>query len=115
MASRFPRRGEVWLVTLDPTIGHEIQKTRPAVIVTSDLYNRHSPIFLVMPIVSRSTAEYDQVAIRPPDGGLRMASVTLPDQIRAVDDARLLRCLGRLRPETMAQVDALLRVVLDLP
>ncbi len=109
-----PRRGDVWLVSLDPTVGHEIQKTRPAVIVTNDDYNRHNWVILVVPVTSHESADYDQVLIRPPEGGLTDTSVTLPDQLRAIDRSRLVRRLGRLHKETMIDVGDSLRIVLDL-
>ncbi len=67
-----------------------------------------------MPLTSRDTAEYDQVLIRPPEGGLTNNSVTLPDQLRAVDRMRLITKLGELRPPTLQQIDESLRIVLDL-
>ena len=110
----FPRRGEVWLVSLDPTVGHEVQKTHPAVVVTNDIYNEHNWVVLVLPLTSRSNAAYDQVAVLPPDGGVANPSVTLPDQVRAVDRQRLVKRLGMLAPGTIRQVDRSLRIVLDL-
>ena len=109
-----PRRGDVWLVALDPTVGYEIQKTRPAVVVTSDLYNRQNWVILVMPLTSHDSAEIDQVLILPPEGGLSNRSVTLPDQLRAIDRSRLVKRLGRLRSETMLRVNRSLQIVLDL-
>src|SRR5687768_982064 len=109
-----PRRGEVWLVSLDPVIGHEIRKTRPAVVVTSDIYNEFNWVVLVVPLTSHSMAEYDQVLIQPPEGGLTNSSVTLPDQLRAIDRKRLAHKLGRLEPETLRQIDHSLKIVLDL-
>jgi mRNA interferase MazF len=109
-----PRRGEVWLVSLDPTVGHEVQKTRPAIVVTDDIYNEHNWVVLIMPLTSRDKAEYDQVLIDPPNGGLSNRSVTLPDQIRAIDRQRLVTRLGSLTEATMQKVDHSLRVVLSL-
>ena len=109
-----PRRGDVWLVALDPTLGHEIQKTRPAVVVTNDIYNQANWVLLVLPLTSHAHAEYDQVLIQPPEAGLKKASVTLPDQLRAVDRQRLVKRLGRLKADTMQQVDRTLKIVLDL-
>lgn len=106
-----PRRGEVWLVSLDPTVGHEIKKTRPAVIVTSDLYNQHNWLVSVLPLTSRDSAAYDQVLLEPPEGGISNTSVTLPDQVRAVDRRRLVKRLGQLTPVTMLHVDRSLRIV----
>jgi mRNA interferase MazF len=109
-----PRRGDVWLVALDPTVGHEVRKTRPALIVTSNLYNRHNWVLLIVPLSSDDRAEYDQVLVRPPEGGLTSSSVTLPDQMRAVDRRRLVKRLGRLDAETMRLLDRSLKIVLDL-
>jgi mRNA interferase MazF len=107
-------RGDVWLVSLDPTVGHEIRKTRPTVVVTNDIYNAHNWVVLVMPLTSSDTAEYDQVQIVPPEGGLTNPSVSLPDQLRAVDRTRLVKRLGRLRESTMAKIDRSLKIVLHL-
>lgn len=109
-----PHRGDIWLVSLDPTVGHEIKKTRPAIVVTSDVYNRHNWVLLVLPLTSHNKAEYDQVLIRPPEGGLANPSITLPDQLRAVDRSRLVKRLGRLKPATIHAVNRTLRMVLDL-
>ena len=109
-----PQRGQVWRVSLDPTIGHEVKKTRPAIIVTNDVYNTHNWVVLIMPLTSRDTAEYDQVLIQPPEGGLANPSVTLPDQLRAVDRSRLVEHLGDLTPDTIDKVDNSLYIVLDL-
>jgi len=102
-----PRRGEVYLVNFDPTLGAEIQKTRPVVIVQNDVANRHSAITIVAAI----TSQFDhplyptEVLIRPPEGGLRMDFVGLLNQIRSIDKQRLVRRLGTLKPETMDRVD----------
>jgi len=112
--SPVPTRGDVWLVSLDPTVGHEVQKTRPAVVVTSNLYNRHNWVVVVVPMTSHDAAEYDQVLIAPPEGGLVSASVTLPDQIRAVDRRRLIKHLDRVHESTLQRIDRSLRIVLDL-
>ena len=109
-----PRRGDICLVSLDPTVGHEVRKTRPAVVVTSDIYNRHNWVVVVMPLTSHDKAEYDQVLIEPPEGGVTSRSVTLPDQIRAVDRRRLVKRLGQVSKETLRGIDRSLKIVLDL-
>jgi mRNA interferase MazF len=109
-----PSRGDVWLVSLDPTTGHEVQKTRPAVVVSSDIYNRFNWVVVVMPLTSHDTAEYDQVLIVPPEGGVTSVSVTLPDQIRAVDRRRLVKRFGHLNQDIIHKIDRSLRMVLDL-
>ncbi len=109
-----PRRGDIWLVSLDPTVGHEVQKTRPAVVVTADVYNEFNWVIVIVPLTSRDSAEHDQVLVDPPEGGLRNRSATLPDQIRAVDRRRLVKRLGHLSDEVMARLDRTLKVVLAL-
>ena len=109
-----PRRGEIWLVAFDPTVGHEVRKTRPAVVVTNDSYNKHNWVVLVVPLTTRNTAEYDQVLIAPPEGGLTSMSATLPDQMRAIDRQRLVKCLGTLSQDSMSRIDQTLKIVLDL-
>jgi mRNA interferase MazF len=111
-----PRRGEVYLVNFDPTLGAEIQRTRPALIVQNDIANRHSAITIVAAI----TSQFDQplypteVLIRPPEGGLRTDSVVLLNQIRSIDKQRLVRRLGTLKPETMDRVNRAILISMGL-
>jgi mRNA interferase MazF len=113
---RRPRRGEAYLVSLDPTLGAEIQKTRPALIVQNDIANRASPITIVAAI----TASFDsrlyptEVLIRAPEGGLDIDSVVLLNQIRSIDRQRLVRRLGRASSATMGRVDRALMLSLGL-
>jgi mRNA interferase MazF len=84
------------------------------VIVTSDIYNEHNWVVVIVPLTSHDVAEYDQVLVRPPEGGLTSTSVSLPDQIRAIDRSRLVKRLGKLDDETLARLDRSLRIVLGL-
>jgi mRNA interferase MazF len=111
-----PRRGEVYLVNFDPTVGAEIKKTRPALILQSDVANRASPITIVAAITSRFEQPLypTEVLIRRPEGGLQADSVVLLNQIRSIDKQRLVRRLGKLAPPTMARVDRALLLSLGL-
>ena len=104
------------VVDFDPTIGAEIQKRRPALVIQNDIDNRHSPITIVAAITSRIDGKQypTEVAIHPHEAGLTRASVVLLNQIRSVDRRRLVGRLGRLRPETMARVDRALQLSLGL-
>ena len=115
-AVKSPRRGEVWLVALDPTVGSEIQKTRPAVVVQNDHSNRTASTTLVAPITSRvRPALYPTEAFIPAgEGGCRVDSVVLLRQLRCVDHARLVRRLGRLRLQTITAIDRALLITLAL-
>jgi mRNA interferase MazF len=112
----FPRRGEVYLVNFDPTVGAEIQKTRPALVIQNDIANRHSSITIVAALTSKHDERLypTEVLVRPPDGGITTESVVLLNQMRSVDKRRLLKLLGRLRPATMAEVDRALAVSVGL-
>jgi mRNA interferase MazF len=111
-----PRRGEVYLVNFDPTLGAEIRKTRPALIVQNDVANRHSAITIVAAITSQfdQTLYPTEVLISPPEGGLRTDSVALLNQIRSIDKQRLVRRLGTLKPETMDRVDHAILISIGL-
>lgn len=100
-------RGEVWLVTLDPTLRSEIQKTRPCAIVSPDELNGALRTALVVPMTTggRPAPFRVQVSFRGAEGLL------LADQMRAVDVKRLVRRLGRLEDETLAALlDVLARL-----
>ena len=111
-----PRRGDVFLVSLDPTIGAEIKKTRPAVVIQNDPANRRSPITIVAAITSQFEAPLypTEVLVQAPEGGLTVDSVVLLNQIRSVDTGRLVRRLGILRPERMREIDGALLLSLGL-
>jgi len=110
------KRGDVYLVELDPTRGAEIKKTRPAVIVQNDIDNRYSPITVVAPITSKFDTQLypTEVLVKPPEGGLRVESVVLLNQLRAIDKSRLGRRLGSLKSATMTVVNDALAIVLAL-
>ena len=112
-----PRRGEIYVVNFEPTVGAEIKKIRPAVIIQNDIANRWSPITIVAAITSKfdDGRKYPtQVAVQAPEGGLRVDSVILLNQIRSVDTRRLVRRLGVLRTGTVRQVDRALLLSLGL-
>ncbi|SDD70164.1 type II toxin-antitoxin system PemK/MazF family toxin [Rhodospira trueperi] len=95
------RRQDVFLVTLDPTQGSEIQKTRPCVVVSPDEMNRHIRTVIVAPLTStrRPYPTRIDVSVRGKAGQLAL------DQIRTVDKSRLVRRLDRL-PEDRARAIA---------
>jgi mRNA interferase MazF len=111
-----PLRGEVYFVAFDPTLGAEIRKTRPALILQNDIANRSSPITIVAAITSKLDEELypTEVLVLAPEGGLDADSVVLLNQIRSVDRRRLMRRVGRLVPETMRLVDRALMLSLGL-
>ncbi|MCI0358004.1 MAG: type II toxin-antitoxin system PemK/MazF family toxin [Planctomycetaceae bacterium] len=96
VASRF----DVFLITLDPTVGHEMKKTRPCVVISPDDMNQHLQTIIVAPLTSRGRDYPSRVPCRFQD---RSGEVAL-DQIRTVDRQRLVKRLGRLGAATQNAV-----------
>jgi mRNA interferase MazF len=93
-------RSEVYLVSLDPTAGSEIQKKRPCVVISPDEMNRHLHTVIVAPLTSRGRLYPTRVRCAFDE---REGLVVL-DQIRTVDIARLVKRLGQIEPEIMTAV-----------
>jgi mRNA interferase MazF len=111
------RRGQIHLCSFDPTVGHEIKKTRPALVIQNDIGNRYSPVTIVAAItstVSRVPYPVEVVVDPSPRNGLDVRSSIRLDQIRTVDRLRLVRRLGALDDVAMAQVDSALKISLGL-
>lgn len=111
-----PRRGEVYLVNFDPTVGSEIRKTRPALIIQNDIANEHSPITIVAAI----TSKYDdrlyptEVSIKSGEAGLSQDSVVLLNQVRSIDRKRLVKKLGKVSEKTMKRANASIKISMGL-
>ena len=104
------RRGEVWLVNLDPVLGSEVGKQRPAIVIQNDLANQTSPTVTVVPLTTRTQRVFPfQVLIAAGEGGLPRASKVLCEQVRSVSRQRMERCLGMISDERLAEI----RIALD--
>ena len=104
MVGRPPRRDEVWLVSLDPTQGAEIQKTRPCLIVSPDEMNEHLRTVIIAPMttVMRSYPTRAPIRFKGKDGQIVL------DQLRAIDRQRLVRKLGIVAAGTAQAASAIL-------
>ncbi|MBA4183360.1 MAG: type II toxin-antitoxin system PemK/MazF family toxin [Acidobacteria bacterium] len=111
-----PVRGEIYLVNFDPTLGSEIKKTRPALIIQNDVANEHSPITIVAAITSKfdDTLYPTEVLISAGEGGLKQDSVVLLNQIRSIDRQRLAKKLGKVNDSTLKKVDLAIKISLSL-
>jgi mRNA interferase MazF len=112
----FPRRGDIYLVNFDPTIGAEIRKTRPALIVQNDIANQYSPITILAAITSKfDIPPYPtEVTMETEESGLSQRSSVLLNQIRSVDRQRLIKRISHASPETMQRVDQAIQISLGL-
>lgn len=112
----YPQRGDIYLVSFDRTVGHEVQKARPAVVIQNDVSNQYSPITIVAAISSQfSTPPFPrEVVIEPKESGLPKVSAVVVNQIRSVDRRRLTKRVGQLHCEPMRRVDKALLISLGL-
>ena len=102
MVNRPPGRDEVWLVSLDPTHGAEIKKTRPCLVISPDEMNRYLHTVIVAPMTTSPRSYPTRVEVRFQG---KSGQVAL-DQLRAVDRQRLVRKLGAVSASTANAVSA---------
>ena len=93
-------RGEIWLVNLDPTVGSEIKKTRPCVVVSPPELNQHLRTVMMAPMTSKGFA----APFRVPVTHAGTKGLIVLDQLRAVDKQRLVKKLGQVSAKTMGSV-----------
>ncbi|MBI4734855.1 MAG: type II toxin-antitoxin system PemK/MazF family toxin [candidate division NC10 bacterium] len=110
------RRGDVILANLDPTIGVEIKKTRPVIVLSNDSINQLSQLAVVVPL-TKNVAHLSPSHALIPKGVARLsfASKAVTEQIKAVDKRRLVKRLGSLPPDLLAQVERALKNTLAFP
>ncbi|MBI2573307.1 type II toxin-antitoxin system PemK/MazF family toxin [Candidatus Woesearchaeota archaeon] len=110
------KRGDIWLVNLDPTIGHEINKSRPAVIIQNDVGNKYSTLTIIAPITSQNVDKIYpmEVLLTAQNARVEKSSKVLLNQIRAIDKQRLIKKLSKIEDITMCDVDEALKISLGL-
>jgi mRNA interferase MazF len=106
------KRGDVWWVEFDPSVGSEIRKTRPAVIVSNDAANRNLARVVVVPLTSSTGRQHPGEALVSIGG---QQSKAMADQIMTADKARLKSRLARLAKADMLAVEAAILVHLGMP
>lgn len=107
--SKLPSRGDVWWVSFDSSLGAEIRKTRPAVIISKDVANRELNRVQVIPLTSRIDRLYPSEAYVPLQGQQRKA---MADQIATISKQRLQNRLGRLEARDLRAIERVIRLQL---
>ena len=111
----YPKRGEIYLVTLDPTVGAEISKTRPALVISNDINNQFSDTITVIPITSYVEKIYPfEVLLSPGESGLSKNSKAKCNQIRTIDKKRLIKSLGKINQEIIEAVEEATKIHLKM-
>jgi mRNA interferase MazF len=111
-----PRRGEVFLVDLNPTRGHEQAGRRPALVVSADAFNRsRAGLVFVVPLTTRARGIPTHVEVRPPEGGLHETSWARCEDLRSISTERLMGGpLGVVPAEVLDAIGERLRLLLQL-
>ena len=109
-------RGDVLLVDLDPVVGSEQGKTRPALVIQNNLGNKFSSTIIVAPITSKkfSKVYLTNIELFVGEGGLEVNSTVLLGQIRTIDKSRVLKKLGKVDEEKIRQIDEAIKISLAL-
>ena len=105
---------DIWLADLNPTIGTEPGKTRPVVIVQTDLLNETHFSTIVCPVTTNVKPEVEILRIHLKKSQLPKLSDILVDQPRAIDNNRFIKKLGKLTSDQILQLKENLKIVLDL-
>ena len=107
----YPKRGNIYWIQLDPTIGSEIQKTRPCLILSNNSQNKNGQRVIAAPITSKLKTVYPfEAKIKLKDRDCKV----LLDQIRALDKRRIDSMIDSIDPITMFQVEEALKIALAL-
>jgi len=109
------RRGDVVVASLDPTIGVEIKKTRPVIVLSNDCINHYGQLVAVVPL-TKNTGHISPSHTVLPKGvaSLAFASKAVTEQVKAVDKTRIVKRLGTLPAPLLAQVEQALKNTLGL-
>ena len=107
---------EIWIADLNPTIGTEPGKVRPVLIIQTDLLNKHHPSSIICPITTNVRKEIEILRIHLKKGccGLEESCDIMIDQVRAIDNKRLIRKVGIIPAELVKSIKENLKILFDL-
>jgi len=110
-----PKRGQIWFVSLDPVVGHEIGKTRPALVISNNRNNQFADTVTVLPITSKTEKIYPfEVFLSKEETHLPKNSKVKCNQIRTVDKKRLVSLVGALSSESLKEIKQALLIHLSI-
>jgi mRNA interferase MazF len=109
------KRGDIWVVNLEPSFGREIHKKRPVLIISDNLINKITPHAVIIPASSQvpSTIGKEMVLIGKQEG-LNKNSVLMPLFIRSIDRERLIKKIGELQEEKLREVETAIKLILGI-
>ena len=111
----FTKRGQIWFVLLDPVVGHEIGKTRPALVISNDRNNQFADTVTVLPITSKTEKIYPfEILLSKEETHLPKDSKVKCNQIRTVDKKRLVNLVGALSAERLKEIKQALLIHLGI-
>ncbi len=107
---------EVWIADLNPRFGTETGKTRPVVIIQTDLLNKFHPSTIICPVTTNVKSEANILRVHLTRGSskLKEDSDIMIDQIRAIDNKRLLKKIGKLTEDKIEVIKTNLTIILDI-
>lgn len=110
------KQSEIWLADLNPRFGSEAGKTRPVLIIQSDLLNKVHPSTIICPITTnvKKNVSILRVNIRKGEGGMKKQSSIMIDQVRAIDNKRFIKKMGILSPVLREKVLENIKIVLEI-
>ena len=111
-----PKQYEIWIADLNPTIGTEPGKVRPVIVVQTDLLNKHHPSTIICPLTSnvRKESEILRVHLKKDCCGLKEDCDIMIDQIRAIDNKRLIKKIGIAPADVLEKIKENLKIIFDL-
>ena len=113
----FPKRGEIWIARFDPTVGAEIKKKRPALIVSNNFNNQYASTATIVAITGYKGEEIYPFEVLIPSAeetGLAKESKIKCSQIRTVDKSRLLKFIGKIQENLWPEIEQALKIHLGM-
>lgn len=114
LSSNYPERGDIYIANLEPGFGREMHKKRPVAVISSDNLNQETNHVVIVPASSRTLAPNSDIVLIGTKEGVDKPSILLPVFIRSIDQARLIKKVGKLSKAKLAELEESVRLVLGL-